>query len=82
MERILRDSKEFPNRYKVMEMFSFGESLCNPNLPELINMAKKADVAEKINFTTNGLLLTEKKIDELTLKEASDIIQNKKGGNK
>lgn len=74
MERILRDSKEFPNRYKVMEMFSFGESLCNPNLPELINMAKKADVAEKINFTTNGLLLNEKKIDEL-ITAGTDIIR-------
>lgn len=74
MDRILADSKEFPNKYKVMEMFSFGESMCNPNFATMIKMAKSADVAEKINFTTNGLLITPDKADEL-IESGVDIIR-------
>ncbi len=74
MEKILEDSKEFPSKYKVMEMFSFGEALCNPNLPKMIAMARKAEVTEKINFTTNGLLLTKSKIDEI-VEAGPDIIR-------
>ncbi len=74
MDRILSDSKGFPHKYKVMEMFSFGESLCNTNLEQMISMAKRADVTEKINFTTNGLLLTKQKIDDIIL-AGTDIIR-------
>lgn len=74
MERILKDSKEFPRKYKVMEMFSFGESMCNPNLSKMISMAKEADVADKINFTTNGILITPDKADEL-VESGVDIIR-------
>lgn len=73
-EKILRDSKEFPRKYKVMEMFSFGESMCNVNLEKMIRMAKDADVAEKINFTTNGLLINPKRADELVA-AGTDIIR-------
>ncbi len=74
LDRILSDSKGFPNKYKVMEMFSFGESLCNPKLPEMIRMAKEADVADKINMTTNGLLITPEKADAL-IESGIDIIR-------
>ncbi len=74
MDHILSDSKEFPHKYKVMEMFSFGESMCNPNFARMIKMAKEADVAEKINFTTNGLLITPEKADEL-IEAGTDIIR-------
>lgn len=74
MERILSESKAFPHKYKVMEMFSFGESMCNPNLAQMIRMTKDADVTEKINFTTNGLLITPEKADEL-IDAGTDIIR-------
>lgn len=74
MDRILAQSKEFPHRYKVMEMFSFGESMCNPNLEKMIGMAKEAGVTEKINFTTNGLLITKERVDKL-IKSGVDIIR-------
>lgn len=64
-ERILSDSKEFPQKFKVIEMFGFGEPLCNPNLEKMISMARAADITEKINFTTNGLLITPKRADSL-----------------
>lgn len=74
MDRILSDSKEFPHKYKVMEMFSFGESLCNPNLEQMISMAKEAEVADKINFTTNGLLINKDRADKL-IASGVDIIR-------
>ena len=74
MDKILIDSKDFPHKYKVMEMFSFGESLCNPNLAQMISMTKEADITEKINFTTNGLLFNKKNIDEILASEP-DIIR-------
>lgn len=74
MERILDQSQDFPRKYKVMEMFSFGESMCNPHLPEMIRMAKDSGVTEKINITTNGLLLTPERADDL-LSSGVDIIR-------
>ncbi len=74
MDRILDQSKEFPHKYKVMEMFSFGESMCNPNLEKMIGMAKEAVVTEKINFTTNGLLINKERADKL-IKSGVDIIR-------
>ena len=74
MDRILEQSKDFPHKFKVMEMFSFGESLCNPNLEDMICMAKQADVAEKINITTNGLLITKERADKL-IDSGVDIIR-------
>lgn len=73
-ERIIDNSKQFPNKYKVMEMFSFGESMCNPALAKMIKRAKKERIAEKINLTTNGLLLTHEKADEL-IDSGVDIIR-------
>lgn len=73
-DRILDNSKQFPNKYRVMEMFSFGESMCNPNLAKMIKKAKESEVAEKINLTTNGLLLTPQKADEL-IDSGVDIIR-------
>ncbi|MBE5847431.1 MAG: radical SAM protein [Lachnospiraceae bacterium] len=73
-EKILEDSRQFPRKFKVMEMFSFGESMCNPHLAQMIKRAKEADVADKINLTTNGLLLTPQKADEL-IASGIDIIR-------
>ncbi len=64
-QRILDDLKQFSRKLKVMEMFNFGEPLCNLNLEKMVGMAKTADVAEKINVTTNGLLLTPARVDAL-----------------
>lgn len=73
-ERIIDDSKQFPHKYKVMEMFSFGESMCNPRLADMIGRAKEEEIADKINFTTNGLLITPDKADEL-VSAGTDIIR-------
>ena len=74
LEKIIADSKQFPRKFKVVEMFGFGEPLCNPNLEKMINMVKQANIAEKINFTTNGLLLTPERADAM-IAAGVDIIR-------
>ena len=64
-EKIISQIKEFPRKIKLIETYSFGEPLCDPHLPEMVGRIHEEDVAEKINFTTNGLLFTPKIIDEL-----------------
>jgi len=42
-----------------------GEPLLHPELPQMIKYAKDKKAAYKINFYTNGILLTETKSDEI-----------------
>ena len=60
------------NTYKKQQNITDGQKTTIKKLYE-------NDVEELKKVLSN---LKKKKIDELTLKEASDIIQNKKGGNK
>ena len=56
--KIIDDITEFPDKLKTLRLYKEGEPLINRYLPEMIYYAKKKDVAEKIDFTTNGSLLT------------------------
>ena len=64
-ERVIRDIKEFPQKIKLIETFCFGEPLCNPRLADMIATIRHENIADKINFTTNGALFTPKRIDEI-----------------
>ncbi len=74
-DKVICDIKEFPQKPKLMETFMFGEPLINPLLPEMIARAKKENVVEQIAFTTNGLLFTHDKVDELMKCGGVDIIR-------
>lgn len=50
--------KGFPKRLKRLCLIRHGEALLNKNLPNMIRYAKMAGIAEKINISTNGSLLT------------------------
>lgn len=65
LQEILKQAKGFAHRLKLVEMFGFGEPLCNPRFAEMIAAVRQADIAERINFTTNGLLFTPQKIDAI-----------------
>lgn len=45
-------------KFKILYLHGDGEPLLNPNLIKMIEIAKKADVAEQIVLITNGVLLT------------------------
>ncbi len=64
-ERVIEQAKAFPQKLKVLDLYYTGESLCNPLFPAMVSKAHDADVAEKIGFTTNGILFTKEKIDAI-----------------
>ena len=71
-ERADEEAPKKANNYKKQQYITDGQRTTIKKLYE-------NDVEELKKVLSN---LKKKKIDELTLKEASDIIQNKKGGNK
>ena len=56
--KVIDDITEFPDKIKTLRLYKEGEPLLNKRLPDIINYARKKDVAERIDFTTNGSLLT------------------------
>ncbi len=73
--RIIEQLQVFPKRLKKIELYFFGEPLCNPKLPQMLAYARENDVAETIDFTTNGLLFTKKKVDEFIQYGMPDTIR-------
>ena len=65
IDRILYDLAEFPRKIKKVNLFGFGESLCHPKFPEIVGKVNKAGVADAVEFTTNGVLLTRDRIDRI-----------------
>lgn len=65
IDKILHDLAEFPKKIKKVNLFGFGESLCHPKFPEIVGKVNKAGIADAVEFTTNGILLTKDKVDQL-----------------
>ncbi len=74
-EKVIHDIKEFPVKPKQMEMYMFGEPLCNPLLPEMVALAKQENVVGRITLTTNGILLNRERVDALMGTQGIDIIR-------
>jgi radical SAM protein with 4Fe4S-binding SPASM domain len=56
--QVIDDLAQFPRRVKKIHLYKEGEPLLNPRLPDMIAYAKRKNVAERLDFTTNGSLLT------------------------
>ncbi len=64
--RIVVDQlKEFPQRLKMLSLTGQGEPLLNPHIAEMIQMAKEAGVAERIEIITNASMLHQQVADDL-----------------
>lgn len=75
MEKIVAALKEFPQgKIKRIVFSGLGEPTANPKLPKFIKMVVDADIAPRVEMITNGLLLNEKMIDELTDSGLTKII--------
>ena len=72
--KIIAGIKEFPRKLSLLDLYGDGEPLCNPHFAEMVSLAKTNDVADKIGVTTNGLLFTKKRIDEI-IDAGIDIIR-------
>ena len=58
---IIDQLTEFPDRVHTLSLTGQGEPLLNPYLANMVEYAKKRDVTERIEFMSNGILLTEEK---------------------
>lgn len=56
--KIVEDLKEFPEKIKVIYLYSYGEPLLHPRICEMITLLKESNVCEEVRLTTNALLLT------------------------
>ena len=64
-EHLVSQMLDFPQKIKKVYMHGTGESTLNPHLADMIAFLKHKNAAEYIDLTTNGILLTEKLINEL-----------------
>lgn len=57
-QRVIDQLKSWPGgKLKVLKLSMYGEPLINPDFCEMLRIAKDADVAERIETTTNASLL-------------------------
>lgn len=71
---IIQQIKEFPEKIKCIGLAGIGEPLLNKRLPDMIQLAKEDDVADKVVVTTNGSLLRHKFSDLLINAGLDEII--------
>jgi len=57
---VVNQIKQFPGKLKLLSLTGQGEPLINKNIAEMVEYAKKADIAERIEIITNGSLLNKK----------------------
>lgn len=74
MELVVRQAADFPRPFKLVSMMGHGEPLCNPVLPEMIGMVKRAEIAERVDIITNASLLTPEYSDRL-LSAGLDVLR-------
>ncbi|WP_430754961.1 radical SAM/SPASM domain-containing protein [Magnetovirga frankeli] len=72
-EKIIEQSKNFPQPYKLLSFMGHGEPLINKLLPKMIEMANYNNIAERIEIITNGSLLSHDLSDKLIDAGVSNI---------
>lgn len=60
-KKIIDDMALFPQKIQVLRLYKDGEPLLNKKLADMVKYAKDANVANKIDTTTNASLLTKEK---------------------
>jgi nucleoside-diphosphate-sugar epimerase/MoaA/NifB/PqqE/SkfB family radical SAM enzyme len=60
--KIIEDLKAFEKPLKVMRLYKDGEPLLNTHFADMVRLAKQSGVAETVDTTTNGFLLSPKVI--------------------
>ncbi len=63
--RIIDGMKGFPEKLKRLYLYHEGEPLLNPRFPRMLAYARKAEVTEMLQTTTNAALMTRKVADAL-----------------
>ncbi len=69
----------FPSKLKRLCLIRHGEALMNKHLPEMIRYAKASDIADQINISTNGSLLTPDITDQLLCAGLDEMLVSVEG---
>jgi radical SAM protein with 4Fe4S-binding SPASM domain len=65
-KRVVGQLKEWKGiKIKVLKLSLYGEPLINPDFCEMLQIAREADIAERIEMTTNASLLTREIAEKL-----------------
>jgi radical SAM protein with 4Fe4S-binding SPASM domain len=64
-KKCIDDIKFFPEKIKWLTLSCQGEPLLNKHLPEICAYAKRVNIADKIEFVTNGSLLTKEMSEKI-----------------
>jgi radical SAM protein with 4Fe4S-binding SPASM domain len=64
-EKIMGDMLAFPIKPKVLHLYKDGEPLLHPEFGRMAFLARKLDVADRINLTTNASLMAWKLASEI-----------------
>ncbi len=62
---IVEGLSQFPDRIKVLHLYKDGEPLVNKHLAEFVRIAKVSNRFERVETTTNGVLLSPVRSEEL-----------------
>jgi len=57
-KKIVDDLRGFPYPVRVLRLYKEGEPLMNKRFAEMVGYARQSDKIERIDTTTNGVLLT------------------------
>ena len=66
-KKMIDDLEKFPEKPKLMRFCGLGDSLFNKKFLDMVKYAKQANVVEKLELVSNGVLLNDKLIAELPL---------------
>lgn len=69
------------DKLKVLKLSLYGEPFTNPQFGDMLRIAKEADIAERIETTTNASLLTDQLCSQLVEYEIDYIRVSIYGGN-
>ncbi|RJR42389.1 MAG: radical SAM protein [Desulfobacteraceae bacterium] len=58
-QKVIMQLRDWGRQIKVLKISLYGEPLCNPYFGEMLRLAKSANIAERIETTTNASLLSE-----------------------
>lgn len=64
-KKIVDDCRAFPRKIRVMRLYKDGEPLLNRRFSDMVAYAKKMDVCERVDTTTNAALLTHELSDRV-----------------
>ena len=81
-QEVIRQFKEWEGeKLKVLKLSLYGEPFTHPQFGEMLRIAREAEIAERIETTTNASLLTEELCDQLVRYEIDYIRVSIYGGN-